>query len=258
MTAFPVTVTSVPDPRGVWFAAGVMGMLTLQLLVVLLIVWKLLFSPTETLPGGRAGQASAVVEPAPADAEFREAQYAWERVESQRQLLDRVIAAFDDGMPENLVSQLESQRGEIEHLQADMRAYRVLERQLRDENQTLVAKLDEASQLAAQLRNQVRTLDRALAEARSEATGAQQRLAALQDDPTPQTPATVTASPGSDQPSVWSVPWWMWISGAALVLIVVAVGHALVKRGSQTDTTLPAAEDSDSPSMTEFSNQQEK
>jgi proteasome lid subunit RPN8/RPN11 len=243
MTAFPVTVNSVPDPRGIWFAAGVMGMLTLQLLVVLLIAWQLLFSPTDTLPGGAAVHASAVREPAPVDAEYREAQLAWERVESQRQLLDRVIAALDDGMPENLVSQLENQRREFEHLQADMRAYRVLERHLRDENRTLVAKLDEAGQLESQLRNQVRTLDRALAEARSEATEAQRRLAALQDEPTSQAPATVTASPDSDQPSIWSARWWMWIAGAALVLIVVAAVHALVKRGSQPDTPLPAADD---------------
>jgi proteasome lid subunit RPN8/RPN11 len=258
MTAFPVTVASVPDPRGIWFAAGVMGVLTLQLLVVLLIVWKLLFSPTETLPGGAAGQPSAVLEPVLADAEYRETQFAWERVESQRQLLDRVIAAFDDGMPENLVSLLENQGREIEHLQADMRAYRVLEQHLRDENRTLVAKLDEASQLETQLRNQVRTLDRALAEARSEATEALRRLAALQDDPTPQTPATVTASPGSGQPSVRAIPWWMWIGGAALILIVVATAHALVKRGSQPTTPLPTAEGENSASMTSLIDQQEK
>jgi hypothetical protein len=241
--AYPVHVTNVPDPRSIWFAVGVMGMLTVQLLVLVLFAWKLMLAQ----PDAVAGRQPAAAVSAAASQEDIEYQLQSQRVEAQRQLLDRVIEALDDGAPKNLVLLLENQRREIEQLQADVRAYRALESRVNDELQTLGRKLDEAAKLEASLRSQVRTLDQALTSAKSRQREFEERIDALQNDL-----KLATASPADaqgHQTAIWSASWWIWVGGATLVLAMLLAAYALAARRTQP-LVEPSEPESDVPADT--------
>jgi proteasome lid subunit RPN8/RPN11 len=232
-------VTSEPDPRGLWLAIGGMGILTVQLLVLLLIAWRILFDGI----GPVSRTTTQTMEPVPASPEYHEAQLALQRIEAQRQLLDRVVAALDDRTPENLVSLLENQRHETQELQADLRAYRALEIGFRDQNLALAQKLEEASELESSLRSQIRTLDRALSDARSQTNALEQRLATLQNERIHPDPGASPTGPGDGQSVFRSVSWWMWVGPAALILILLGASHWLVNRRSKTDANSANSED---------------
>ncbi len=220
--AYPVTITNTPDPRSAWLAVGVMGMLTMQFLVLVLIAWKLMFGSPDAVAPGAASQSQPVAESADRELERR---WQAQRVEAQLQLLDRVVEVMDEDAPKNLVLQLEHQRRENEQLTKDVEAYRALESKLHADTETLQRKLDEAERLEAGLRSQVRTLDGALAESKQRESGLEERIDELEDQ-------LGTAGEGESAekdgraPS-WSAPWWVWAGGAALIVIVGGVGYAL-------------------------------
>jgi proteasome lid subunit RPN8/RPN11 len=244
--AYPVHVTNVPDPRSVWFAVGVMGMLTVQLLVLVLFAWKLMLAQPDAV-GGEAERQPAAAVSAAASQEDIEYQLQTQRVEAQLQLLDRVIEALDDGTPKNLVLLLENQRREIEQLQADVRAYRALESRVNDELRTLGRKLDEAAKLEASLRSQVRTLDQALTSAKSRQREFEERIDALQNDLKNATAAPADAQGG--QTAIWSASWWIWVGGATLVLAMLLAAYALAARRTQPRVE-PSEPESDAPADT--------
>jgi hypothetical protein len=222
---------------------GLMGMLTVQLLVLMLIAW-IVFSRSPDASDGTVPDASlsrhsgsaTVLEAGSQDlVSDREAMLAGERIEAQRQLLDRVIAILADEAPGDLVSQLDTQRGEIEHLQADLRAYRVLETRMQDQQQTLAQKLDEAQSQQANLLGQVQTLQRSLAESRSQASKLQRQLASLQvaasHDPSPREIADIgSSSSEEDIPLRARLARWCLIGGAvALILVMIGGAHFVTR-----------------------------
>ncbi|MCL4202181.1 MAG: Mov34/MPN/PAD-1 family protein [Pirellulaceae bacterium] len=240
-TAFPVSVTNVPDPRSGWLALGVMGTLTVQLLVLMLFAWKLLFATPDTLAPAGARRPSAATESPAASGELTEYQRQTQQVESQLHLLDRVIEALDDEAPKNLVLLLENQRREIEQLHADVRAYRALESRSNDEIRTLGRKLDEAAKVESKLRSQVHTLDQALASVKSREREFEERIDELQDEL-----KLATAASDDDRgvsSAIWSASWWIWVGAAALVLAMLFAGYAWSVR-----RTPPIGESSDSES----------
>lgn len=239
-STYPVTVTNVSDPRSVWFALGLMGMLTVQLLVLMLLAWTIFSRSTDALGGtvpasplSRGSESAAVSEAGPQGmVSDREATLARERIEAQRQLLDRVISILADEAPDDLVSQLDTQRGEIEHLQADLRAYRVLETRMQDQQQTLAQELDEAHRQQANLRGQVQTLQRSLAESRSQTNELQRQLASLRvapaHDPSPQNIHSSTAA--EDIPLLARLArWWLIAVAIALILVMMAAAHFVTR-----------------------------
>ncbi len=239
-TAFPVNVTNVPDPRGGWLALGVMGTLTVQLLVLMLFAWKLLFAPPDTLAPAGARRPSAATESPAASGELTEHQRQSQQLESQLHLLDRVIEALDDEAPKNLVLLLENQRREIEQLHADVRAYRALESRSNDEIRTLGRKLDEAVKVETTLRSQVRTLDQALASAKSREREFEERIDDLQNELKLAT--TAAADDRGRWPATWSASWWIWIVAATLVLAILCAGYAWSVRRTQPIGESPDSE----------------
>ncbi|MCH5375519.1 MAG: hypothetical protein JJ992_16235, partial [Planctomycetes bacterium] len=110
--AYPVTVTNTPDPRSAWLAVGVMGMLTMQFLVLVLIAWRLLFGPPDTTAGSATSSSRPGAETSRSMDRSLEEQWQAQRVNAQLQLLNRVVDNMDVDAPKNLVLLLENQRQE--------------------------------------------------------------------------------------------------------------------------------------------------
>ncbi len=240
-STYPVTVTNVADPRGVWFALGLMGLLTVQLVVLVMLVWAIFFrssnasvglfpdatrspgSPSATVPG--SGSTDVISD--------WQTVLAGERIEAQRQLLDRVIATLADGTPHDLVSQLDAQREQIEHLQADLRAYRVLETRLQDQQQTLARELDEAHGQQAMLQDRLQTLQGLLAESRSRTNELEREIASVRQatashETPPETVVSANATNGA--PLLARLArWWVIAVAVALMLVMVAAAHFVTR-----------------------------
>jgi proteasome lid subunit RPN8/RPN11 len=244
--AQPVHVTNVPDPRGAWQSVGVMGMLTMQFLVLVMIAWRLLFDPTPAVvDNGRTATQQTVDALQSGDRAAEQVRQA-QRVEAQMEMLDRVVEAMDGDAPKNLVQSLESQRRENERLLADVRAYQALEVKLNADNRTLSRELEKSQQLETRLRSQLQTLDGALAEAKEREAGYRANIDELKEDL--KGVAAGDAVGKADASGTWPGAWWMWAGGGALVVIVIAAGYALTIAQPGRREMFADAEDEPGPS----------
>ena len=96
---YPPTVVQVSESKQTWLAVAVLGLLTMQFLVLALIAWRIL------VPDGVAASQ-------PADRNAAGAELA-----AQRAVLDRVIGKLDVA-PEGVVQSLEQERQKNEELQS--------------------------------------------------------------------------------------------------------------------------------------------
>lgn len=239
-STYPATGPRASDPRSVWFALGLMGMLTVQLLVLVLLAWTIFFRSTDATgragpeTAGSPGSPSATVPEAGSTVRGseRQAMGTEERIEVQRQLLDRVIASLADGAPSDLVSQLDAQQREIEDFQADLRAYRLLETRMQDQQQTLAQELDEALRRQTELRGELQTLQRLLAESRSQASELRRQLAASPEATTGDRSApSIVPTPGVEQVPLLArlAHWWLIVVAVVLILVMLAAAHFVVR-----------------------------
>ena len=73
-----------------------------------------------------------------------EGQSAQQELESQREMLDRVVAQLSDGSAAGLVRLVEQQRQELQQLAADARVYRGMEQRVKLDNEALTTQLEAA------------------------------------------------------------------------------------------------------------------
>ncbi|MCO6457821.1 MAG: Mov34/MPN/PAD-1 family protein [Pirellulaceae bacterium] len=148
------TVIHLAEPRGAWQPLAVLGMLSMQFLLVALLAWRML------------GPSPAATEPAAA---------GLRQVETERKMLDRIVGQLQVA-PDGLVTQLHEQQranelltaanlglhAEIQVLQTDQEATLQQQRKLNDELVALRKDLDELRQTNQQQRTKITGLEKEL------------------------------------------------------------------------------------------------
>jgi proteasome lid subunit RPN8/RPN11 len=215
---YPAPVVNIASPRDQWQSIAVMGMLTMQFLLVALIAYRMMFPP--------AGETGAVAQSSLLEQRLVEAERAAAKSEAVSQMADRVLSSLKDAQPGSFPSLVEQEQ-QVEELRATVRGQLALERELKKEHDELLAKhtktVAEAKQKESRLNSDLqdlkdanRTLETKLAKLSSE-------LEALM--PAPAEDADATAAAGRS----WT---WLYISGAvaAAVLVVAGIGVTFVMR----------------------------
>ena len=207
---YPVVVTSTPDASSNWLAPGVMGMLSMQFFLLVLIAWRMLLAP----PGDpRADQQAEL---APLLQRLSEQQIQAQRTEAQLQLVDRVVGALDAEGPQGVATLAEQYRGEADRLENDLRVYRAREQQSHRE-------LQAAEEERATLRQRLARVDRALAESQARERQLKQDVDQLA------TELQLLRQPDAETDQfVRRVPPWVWIGGSVVVVMLLAgLGYAI-------------------------------
>jgi len=199
---YPPTVVQVGEARQTWLAVAVLGLLSMQFLVLALIAWRMLVPPPA------AGTQPAA--PPLAAAELA----------AQRELLDRVIGQLDVA-PAGLVDELEQQRQRNEELQssnlgllAQVREVNKSQQVAEKRAQTLTSKNEQLSSTIERMREERRV-------ARGELDQLKDKLAQYEQ------PAGEEGTDSGGGVTGWLVRW-KWYVGGGLVLLVLAVAVALV------------------------------
>jgi proteasome lid subunit RPN8/RPN11 len=199
---YPPTVVQVGESKQTWMAVAVLGMLTMQFLVLALIAWRIV------APDSVAAARPAAKEPA-----------AGTELAAQRAVLDRVIGKLDVA-PEGVVQTLEQERQKNEELQSSNLG---LLAQVREITKTQQQTADQLESLTGKNEQLLATVDR-LKEDRTTVRG---QLNDLKEKLAQYEPAA-----GEDEEAeAGIVPWlerWKWYLGGFVVVVValVAGGYA--------------------------------
>jgi proteasome lid subunit RPN8/RPN11 len=208
--AYPPMVVQLSEPRQPWMPVAVFGMLTMQLLVVALIAWRVL-APAES-PNATA---------APPDRELV----------AQRQLLDAVIGELHVA-PEGVVQSLEESRRKNEELTSANVGLLAQVRELAAEQKQTETQLKSALKRGTEL-------DTRLERIKEDQTASREEIVALKDKL-----AEYEEAPQEDPKTGWT-DWrkhWKWYVSGAVVLCLALVAGWFAWRGP-----LPYSTDEDPP-----------
>jgi proteasome lid subunit RPN8/RPN11 len=155
----PAPVVNISESRNSWHGPLIAGMLTVQLLVLVLLAWKLL----DPLSGVAAAEQPADDKPkektvAEQIQELRQEvarhyddeQRSQAQNDAQQQMLRTIVAGMQGGSP-MLVDQLEQRQIEVAQLQSDLRGQKALVVTLDDQRKHLHGERDEANKAVAAL-----------------------------------------------------------------------------------------------------------
>jgi proteasome lid subunit RPN8/RPN11 len=221
-SAYPVVVTQPSDARSGWLALGVMGMLSTQFLLLVLIAWRLVLVP----PGDVDTRNPA--EPASASANNLERQNELDvqsqQIEAKIQMLDRAVAALETGGPQGVVALLDQERRELDRVQNDLRVYRLREAEAHAINQGLNRELHRREQDLAGLRKRLETRNEEIATSRARERELKDENVQLRADlAVAQRP---DGEPGGEEPFFFE-PLWMWIGGGAVLMMLAGLTYAI-------------------------------
>lgn len=189
---YPPMVVQLSEPRQPWMPLAVFGMLTVQLLVVALIAWRVLTPP------------AASTATAPADRDLA----------AQRRLLDSVIGELNVA-PDGVVQSLEEARRKNEELTSANVGLLAQVRELAASQQQTDAQLKSAQKRGVEL-------DSRLERIKQEQTASHQQIDDLKDklaqyeEPTDE--AQLTGWEG------WLKHWKWYASGGAILCLALAAG----------------------------------
>lgn len=217
---YPPSVVNVGNGRSSWQGVAVLGMLSVQFLFLALIAWKII------APGGfgsaeqdqQSKQVGVLVERLDRLAEAEERS---REIDSQLQVLDRVVGQLGEGTPEGLVRLLEQLQSENDRLKADARVYRGMEEKVKEENDGLASSLKRAKEEEDHLNTRIERLSRSISDREAEADNYQQEIASLKkklksyEEPKREDGKPVTAG---------NRKLWMWGSIGLLLAALVAIG----------------------------------
>ncbi len=210
-SGYPPTVVQVGESKQAWMAVAVLGLLSMQFLVLALLAWRLLAPDTvATAPAGAEPSAGA-------------------EMAAERSLLDRVIGQLDVA-PGGVVQELEAQRRKNEELQSSNLGLLAQVRETARSKEQTERALQAASDKNRQLQADVETLKAEQAAVRRQLSHLQERLA-LYEQPVEDAEADAPdAEPGIAQ---WLRRWnWKWYAGGIAVAALAALlAAAYASRG---------------------------
>lgn len=217
---YPPTVVHVGEPKQASLTAAVLGMLTLQFLVVALIAWRTLAPDSGRSPAPAAAQAAASSDLA-----------------AQRALLDRVIGQLD-AAPDGVVQTLEQERQRNEELQASNLGLLAQVRELASSQEQAAHKLQTLMSKNQELTAAVERLQAERAQARRQASDRQDKWSQY---------AGATGEEAETEINI--LAWlarWKWYLGSLLVaaLAALAGGYTLLgpRRAANDDIVQPTEE----------------
>lgn len=228
---YPVPMVSPSDTRLSWQGVAVIGMLTMQFVFLALIAWRM-FAPAGTdtadAKDPQAEQVAVLVERLD---RLVEAERRSQEMDSQLQVLDRVVSELGDGTPEGVVSLLADTKRENETLKTDARVYRALEEKVKRDNDTLASELKVTREDATYLGKRVVKLDQTISEHEDNEKQYRERITALEKKlKSYEDPDAVAAASEDDKRRIW-----MWGSVGLIVVALVALGVIMGFSKRETD-----------------------
>jgi proteasome lid subunit RPN8/RPN11 len=198
---YPPLVVQMPESKPTWLSLAVVGLLTMQFLVLALLAWRIVTPPPAATPAATR----------PADPELA----------AQRSLLDRVIGQLEVA-PEGVVASLEQQRQKNEELQASNLGLLAQVRELARTQQETEQQVQQFSRQNDKLRATIDRLEQDKATARSEIDELRQKLVQYEPE-TSEEKEDVEAGAGSPL-TAWIYRWKWYIAGGIAILLAIAAG----------------------------------
>jgi proteasome lid subunit RPN8/RPN11/tetrahydromethanopterin S-methyltransferase subunit B len=243
---YPPSVVNVGNGRSSWQGVAVLGMLTLQFLFLALIAWKII-SPGGSEPSEQdQKQVAVLVERLDRIAEAEERS---REVESQLQILDRVVGQLGEGTPEGLVQLLTQLQDENNRLKTDALVYRGAEEETREE---LTNTLKEKEVEEKRLKRENDRLSEKISDHEAKADNYQQEIASLKEE----------LESYKDQEGEEGEPatagnrkLWMWGSLGLLLAAVIAIGIIMSFSRHESDDEFEEADEEDETDAEDAANE---
>jgi proteasome lid subunit RPN8/RPN11 len=187
----PAPVVNIAESRNPWQGPVMAGMLTVQLLIVVLLAWKLL----DPLPGFTAAEAEPEKkEPTVAERiqtlqqeverRFNDQELLSAQREAQREILQTLVNQMNDANAPTLVQKLEAQKLESAQLNANLQGQQALVRELKVANKVLSDDLKSANGEVAAKNSQIERLEADAEELKSKKTDAEAKVSKLTEEKT--------------------------------------------------------------------------
>lgn len=217
---YPPSVVNVGNGRSSWQGVAVLGMLTVQFLFLALIAWKII-APGSSEPVEADQQSKQVALLVERLDRIAEAEERSREIDSQLQILDRVVGQLGEGTPEGLVRLLEELQSENDRLKTDARVYRGMEEKVKQENDDLATSLKRAKDEQEYLDGRIAKLTQSVSDQKNKADNYREEIASLKkklksyEEPTAEDGTSTTAS---------NRKLWMWGSIGLLLAALIAIG----------------------------------
>ena len=233
----PAPVVNISESRNSWHGPMIAGMLTVQLLVLVLLAWKLL-DPLSGIAGqedDKQPKQKTVAEELEATAARSRAQSrldeqrAQAQNDAQRQILRTIVANMQDGS-NTLVDQFEERQLKLDQLESDLRGQKALVVTLDGQLKDLEGKHDEGQKKIATLEYE-----------KGKANDTIKDLKAKRDEDGDQIKElTASVEQLTDEVNGKAinpvmVMFWIYLSAAALVGGVIGAGIVFAARRSADD-----------------------
>jgi len=214
---YPPSVVNVGNGRSSWQAVAVLGMLTVQFLFLALIAWKII-APGGSEPAEQDRQAKQVAVLVERLDRLAEAEERSREIDSQLQVLDRVVGQLGEGTPEGLVRLLEQLQSENDLLKSDARVYRAMEERVKEDNEGLAVSLKRAKSERDNLDDRIARLR---TEYRAKADSYEEEIATLKEQVKSY---EKPAEKDDKQVAGNNRKLWMWGGVGLLAAALVAIG----------------------------------
>jgi proteasome lid subunit RPN8/RPN11 len=216
--AMPAPVVNIAgDRQPPWQMIAVMGMLTMQFLLVGLLAWKLI-DPLNKSEATEEEKRVAELEEKLEKLSARDEEAA--KVEAQMRVLDRVVVGLR-GQPSDLMDSLEELQLNRDQLADQVESQRQAERQWKDDLAATNAKLKASERREASLKQDIKDQVDRVAKLEGQLAKVKARLKKYEPEP----------KEDEDLPW-WRQQWVLW-SAAALLLIGLAVMGVFFSVSSQ-------------------------
>ncbi len=217
---YPVPMVAPGDNRLSWQGVAVIGMLTMQFLFLALIAWWMIapsWTETASEKDQQSKQVAALVERLD---QLVEAERRSQEIDSQLQVLDRVVSELGDGKSEGVVRLLERTQRENETLKTDARVYRALEEKVKRDNDALASDLKATRSDATYLSGRIVKLDQTISKYRDEQEQHREQIVLLKKElKSYEEPDTAEKASEDDRRKIW-----IWGSVGLVVVALVALG----------------------------------
>ncbi len=235
---YPPSVVNVGNGRSSWQGVAVLGMLTVQFLFLALIAWKII-APGGSEPADQEQQSKQVAVLVERLDRLAEAEERSREIDSQLQVLDRVVGQLGEGTAEGLVPMLEQLQSENDRLKADTRVYRAMEEKAKEESDELTTSLKRAKDEEDYLNTRIARLRQEISDNKAEAS---KEIAALEKKLEPYE----KPEEKDDKPATTSNrKLWMWGSLGLLLAALIAIGVIMSFSKREDDEEFDETEEED-------------
>ena len=190
----PAPIVNISDSRGALQSYAIMGMLTMQFCLLVLVAWFLFANPSASTGAANQSIQAAVGE----QKELRS--------QVQAEVLADIIKGTDPSVAKNLVEKYEQAKAEVAAAKSDLNAQRAVSENSIYENELLVKNLDGLKQDLKEAESELAQVKEKAKEAAKEYSDA---LAEMET---------------AGQP-IWK-NWKVWVGGAVLCILSAVIGFA--------------------------------